>query len=168
MIAALTGHRPDKLPGGYDHDSVGRATIRYLLRSFFVRRRIEKVVSGMALGFDQDGAEVALELGLHLCCAVPCDEQDRMWPQESRTVYQRMLASAAEVVIVSPGPYAAWKMQTRNVYMVDRAAAAHGWLVAAHESGTPGGTQNCLAYADTKPLLNRHNIWPELQELLRR
>jgi uncharacterized phage-like protein YoqJ len=45
--------------------------------------------------------------------------------------------------IVNPGEYAAWKMQKRNEWMVDRCTA----LIAVYNSDQTGGTRNCVEYA---------------------
>lgn len=106
-------------------------------------------ISGMALGVDMWAAEIVLEMPklvpemkLKLIAAVPCDGQDKLWRPEMRKRYQDILSRAAEVVVVSPGPYAAWKMQRRNQWMVDNSS-----LVIAVWDGSPGGTANCISYA---------------------
>ena len=51
--------------------------------------------------------------------------------------------------IVSPGEYAAFKMQVRNEWMVDQLNPATDLLLAAWD-GSPGGTGNCVKYATGK------------------
>lgn len=61
-----------------------------------------------------------------------------------------MREAAAEVVVVSDGEYAVWKMQTRNEAMVD--AADELWALW---DGSSGGTKNCIDYAKGKvPIFN--------------
>jgi uncharacterized phage-like protein YoqJ len=141
MIIAFTGVRPQKL-GGF---TIPNPIYNYVckeLQKCLEEIKPTKAISGMALGFDQMAAEVCLDLGIPLVAAIPCDNQDRMWPQESKDDYQDLLSKCSEVIIVNPGPYAAWKMQARNIYMVDNCEA----MIAASD-GTPGGTKNCLDYA---------------------
>lgn len=74
--------------------------------------------------------------------AVPFIGQELKWPQVSQDRYKLLLAKARETVIVSPGGYAAWKMQKRNEFMVD-----HANLLVAVWDGSPGGTKNCYDFA---------------------
>ena len=140
MRLALTGHRPDKL-GGYApcafHEQVREAT-----RACFLAWRPVEVISGMAQGFDTIGAQLAVEIGLPLVAAIPFEGQERAWPVAARAEYERLLRAASEVVLVSPGAFAAWKYQKRNEYMVDRGT----WVLACWD-GSPGGTANCIQYA---------------------
>lgn len=141
-IAAVTGHRPDKL--GREYDGVGPYSDR--IRSWLWLQvktlDITQGISGMALGTDMLWAEVCIELGIPFVAAVPCDNQDKMWPQKSKDRYKALIAKAERVVNVSPGPYAAWKMQRRNIWMIDNS----GILLSVYD-GTQGGTRNCIEYA---------------------
>lgn len=143
MILAFTGHRPDKL-GGYG-PSVLQNKIRDLISLVISNSKATTVISGMALGVDQWAAEEAVKLGVPFIAAVPCEGQDSRWPQASQSHYHDLLAKAQKVVVVSPGPYAGWKMQKRNEWMVDQCDA----LVAVFD-GSDGGTANCVAYAENK------------------
>ncbi len=141
MIVAFTGHRPDKL-GNWNptHPVVDR--VRSTIRAALETYRPLYAISGMALGVDQWAAEICLELGVPFVAALPCDAMDAMWQSLYRLRLRELLKKAAEVVVVSPGPYAAWKMQKRNEWMVDHCNK----LLAVHD-GSRGGTWNCLAYA---------------------
>lgn len=138
-VIALTGHRPDKL-GGYGHDAAKRvdAVARFVLSALAP----DKVISGMALGWDQAGARAAVDLGVPLVVAVPFAGQESRWPDASRAEYARLLSLAQEIRIISSGPYASWKMQRRNEWMVDNCN-----LLVALWDGTTGGTRNCVEYA---------------------
>lgn len=65
--------------------------------------------------------------------------------------------------MVCSGRYAPEKMQRRNEWMVD-----HCTEVVALWDGTPGGTANCLRYAN-QPAIERPvvNLWPEFVKLRR-
>lgn len=144
MIACFTGHRPNKL-GGYDENNSVACWIKRALVKAIERAKSEgydTFISGMALGVDTWAAEIVLEMNLKLVAAIPCDEQDKFWRLEAKKRYQSILSRATEVVVVSPGPYASWKMQKRNEWMVDRSS-----LVIAVWDGSPGGTANCINYA---------------------
>jgi uncharacterized phage-like protein YoqJ len=151
MKLAATGHRPDKL-GGYGLDVLTSAY--RLALSHLQETRPATVISGLALGWDTAIALAAIKLGIPLTAVVPFNGQDSRWPEESRERYRKILDRAAEVVVVSPGGYAPHKMQVRNEWMVDR-----GDSITALWDGSPGGTANCVGYAEKvgKPIVN---LWP--------
>lgn len=151
-VLAGTGHRFDKL-GGYSSETHTRLI-------FLARWSIEKyhptlIISGMAPGWDQALATAAVELGIPFTAAVPFIGQENRWPRLSIEKYRALLAKARNVVIVSEGGYAAWKMQRRNEWMANNADA-----MLALWNGSDGGTANCLRYARDagKPV---HHVWDE-------
>lgn len=171
LIVAVTGHRPHKL--GYGPSAVQdrvRAAIEGFFEDVGVHTcdacgetRVgrlsdvcpcgqmacgtvtytQEAISGMALGVDQWFAETCIVLGIPFTAAVPCDDQERLWPEESQRHYRELLAKAHHVRVVSPGPYAAWKMQARNEYMVNECD-----VLLAVWDGSSGGTANCVRYAE--------------------
>lgn len=148
-LVMVTGHRPQKL-GGYG-GSPTQFRVRVWLRGRLValkqRHGAQLVaISGMALGVDQWFAEEALALGIPFDAYVPCDGQDSTWPRMSQLNYRAGLGHARNVIVVSPGPYAAWKMQRRNEAMVD-AAQDH---LAVRDGEEKGGTWNCVRYMRQK------------------
>lgn len=152
MIYAATGHRPDKL-GGYD--SLVDARLLDLALAFLREQEDgvpAMVISGMAQGWDMAWAEAAIELKLPLVCAVPFHGQASRWPVAAQQRWARILVNAADVVVVSEGDYAAWKMQVRNRWMVNRCDV----LIALWNGAAGGGTANCVEYAQQqrKPIVN--------------
>lgn len=152
---AFTGHRPHKLPDketGYDPTNPTRVAVKAAIHDV-LQRAINKygetheivVITGGALGVDQDAASIAHKLGLPFIVAVPCQGQDSKWPAESKVRYAKMLSLASQVIMVHDGPYNHSCMQDRNEWMVDRCDA----LVAVWD-GTSGGTANCVDYAKKK------------------
>ncbi len=141
MIIAATGHRPPKL-GGYKIPNPTQTKLIDLTKEILTQWRPNKAISGMALGYDQYFAQACLELAIPLIAAIPCEGQEKIWPESSQKIYHDILAQAAEVVIVSPGSYAPEKMKIRNHWMVDRCDK----LLAAFD-GSPGGTGECVSYA---------------------
>jgi uncharacterized phage-like protein YoqJ len=141
VIVAGTGHRPDKL-GGYGLiNPVRQAIIRELYELLKAWQPVH-VISGMALGFDQWLAEVAIELKIPLVAAIPFKDFDALWPAASRKHYENLMAQADGTMIVCSGGYSAMKMQMRNEWMMNR--ATH--IVSAFD-GSQGGTANTLAVA---------------------
>ena len=144
MRIAVTGHRPSKLGGDYTGDGTMAQKVRKWLRRQLEIRNPDEVVTGMALGVDQWFAEEALRLDIKVHAAIPCDGQERIWPTASQVRY-KLLLEQADVTphVVNPGPYAAWKMQARNEYMVN-----YSHLLLAVWDGSHGGTGNCVRYAE--------------------
>jgi len=143
MILAGTGHRPQKI---FTRDPYSEANARRLFDHVLpILQALEPsaVVSGMALGFDTALAQASLALGIPLTAALPFESQAAKWPRASRLVWQSIIDRAQSVQIVTPGGYAAWKMQKRNEWMVDNST-----LLLAYWDGSPGGTSNCIDYAD--------------------
>lgn len=144
MTVAFTGHRPDKI-GGYKIPNPLFDKITKAMKLSLLALKPDIVISGMALGVDQWAAQIAIDLGIPFIAATPCDNQMIMWPQEPRERYEELISKAHEVVCVSPGPYAPWKMQKRNEWMVDNCDA----LIAVWDRSS-GGTANCIKYAMNK------------------
>ncbi len=68
---AITGHRPDKLPWGYDETSEGYRWLKKALTKQIVTLAdsgITSFLSGMALGVDQIFAELVLALHKKVPC----------------------------------------------------------------------------------------------------
>lgn len=145
MIASFSGHRPNKLEkfGGYNIHDPRYEPLRTAIGNHLIEQKVSKAISGMALGIDQLAAEVCVRLGIPFIAAVPHVGQEKIWPQSSQKQYQDLLAKAAEVVIVSEGEYAAYKMQVRNEWLVDNCD-----ILIMIWDGTNGGTSNCRNYAE--------------------
>ena len=155
MIVAGTGHRPDKL-GGYGNEVRNRLVS--VARDWLESEEVEKVISGGALGWDQALAEAAQELTLPVTMAIPFRGFEARWPQTSVQFLHSLCNKAKEVVYICEEGYAPWKMQVRNVWMVDNCD-----VVLALWNGTSGGTANCVAYAEKvgKPIIN---LWEKYNE----
>jgi uncharacterized phage-like protein YoqJ len=158
MNLAVTGHRPQKI-GGYDESSSLRTAIRRAIRLQIEVLQPDYGLTGMALGVDQDFAQVCIDLGVPFIAAVPFAGQESRWPEPSQQRFTELLSQAHDVVVVSPGPYAAWKMQKRNQWLVNQASA----LLAVWD-GSDGGTANCVAYA-AKKKLTTYRIDPKSLQL---
>jgi uncharacterized phage-like protein YoqJ len=144
MRVAVTGHRPNKLGGDYTGEGTMAQKVRQWLRRQLEIRKPDEAVTGMALGVDQWFAEEALRLDIDVYACIPCDGQERLWPTPSQDRYHLLLNHPkVRTNVVHPGPYAAWKMQKRNQYMVD-----YSHILLAVWDGTHGGTGNCVGYAE--------------------
>ena len=144
-IVAGTGHRPDKLDihnSGSYHPILTMRLVDLAVH-YFKQNRPDRVISGMALGWDTAIALAALSLGIPLTAAVPFKGQDRLWKPYDRARYFNILKKADDVVVVCDGGYSARSMMIRNKYMVDRCTR----LLALYNGEGAGGTANCVKYA---------------------
>lgn len=107
-----------------------------------------EVNTGMALGFDQLVCDVCLELEIPYVAAVPCDNQDALWPVSQKERYAQLLEKAARVVQVNPGPYEAWKMHARNGWIVNNSDQ----MVVHWDGFYQGGTGSCMKLVKSKKL----------------
>jgi len=142
--ACVTGHRPPRI-GGYDPENSLRRWVRGQLRKAIEDVRPSIAYSGMALGVDQDFAEIVLDMGIPLICILPFKGQESRWPEPAQFHYWRLVHRATDVITVCEPGYAAWKMQRRNERMVDE-IGTEGVVIAVWD-GSHGGTANCVQYA---------------------
>lgn len=146
---SFTGHRPEKLPWGFDEDDPRCAGLKERLHQA-VEQAYEDgfrhFISGMARGADQYFAQIVLDLrerlpGITLEAAIPCEEQAARWRESERERYFNLVARCDLETMVQRR-YDKGCMQRRNRYMVDRSAR----LIAAYD-GMLGGTMYTIHYA---------------------
>ena len=154
LVVAGTGHRPNKLRGGYSEETFERLV--ELAQSALVRHEATHVISGMALGWDQALAEATRRLGLPLVAYIPFAGQEGRWPIESQQRWQSLCDYASAKVVVCEGGYTPQKMQHRNERMVNDC----DMLLALWNGDTSGGTWNCVKYAQTQTRVQIVNLWP--------
>lgn len=104
-----------------------------------------KVITGMAIGFDQLVSEWCIKNNIPFIAAIPFKTQAKLWPQEQIKVYLDLLEKAEEIVVVSDGDYAPYKMHTRNEWIVSNSDVVVGYCFS-----DKGGTYSCLEYAKRK------------------
>lgn len=157
MIIAATGHRPDKLPGGYSFTTYARGML--IAREYLQALKPSLVITGMAVGWDQAVGVAAKMTGTPYDCYIPFAGQELKWPESAQQRYDYLLTHARRVFIVSPGGYAAWKMHERNKAMVSNADT----ILALYNGDPAGGTAECVRYAERcgKLVLN---AWQEYLE----
>lgn len=151
MIIAATGHRPKKLPTGYNLKPLIKLAGQWFDES---DKPIDAVLSGMALGWDQAVALAAIERKIPVIAYVPCVGQADTWPKASCELYSRILGACAEVKLLDLGGYSPEKMQRRNEAMVNDCD-----LLLALWDGLKGGTGNCVTFAEIEgcPVTNLWN-----------
>jgi uncharacterized phage-like protein YoqJ len=139
MIVGITGNRwiyKNKLAYDFCIDELSNA---------FKAFNPSKVISGMAIGVDSAAVDVCIKQKIPYVCAVPFIGQELFWPEDVQNKYKNYLSQSDDVVVVSPGGYAAWKMQKRNEWIVDNCD-----ILLAFYDYSLGGTKNCINYANTK------------------
>ena len=145
----FTGHRPDRLGG--DASNPTQLWVKEALKAATQKALDEEIkcfISGGALGVDQWAAEIVLDFKrqakpARLCIAKPFPSQANRWKKEAKAAYDKILQGSDEIIDVSEGGFAAWKMHKRNRWMVD-----HGqYVIAVWDQERKGGTWNCLEYA---------------------
>ena len=128
-------------------DSMRSMHIRSLIRGATWRTAMPTgplMVSGMALGIDQDACVVWVRMGLPVLAVVPFVGQESRWPAESQRLYQHILQNhVAGVLYLAPaapaGHDAAVKLLLgRN----ERMCSLADELIAVHD-GSSGGTASC-------------------------
>ena len=167
-----TGHRPQSLPGGFKNKALHRR-IKNKIKQVLAVKKPELVISGMALGFDQWLAEVAVELNIPFIAALPCKGQERKWPSKSQEHYKWLLSKAHKIVYVDreigyisrtvpPDVYHPEKMIRRNEWMVDQ-LISQDFVLSLYIPMKKSGTAHTLNYANNRVVehLNFININPD-------
>ena len=146
---AFTGHRPGKLPWGYDEKAATCMEFKFRLREsleYLIGKGYVDFLSGGALGFDLMAAEMVLSLRekypwIRLIMVLPFDGQADKWSLEQRNRWLGVIEASDRVVHVSH-EYDKGVFFRRNHYLVENATL----LLAAYD-GQPGGTAGTVAYA---------------------
>jgi uncharacterized phage-like protein YoqJ len=153
IACAFTGHRPIKFSFGYNEGDEKCRALK-LVMTQQIRLLIESGVSifytGMALGVDQWGAEIVLDIKrqfphVQLVAVLPCETQAVKWSPEQRERYFNTLPECDDVITLY-GHYTPECMLERNRYMVDHAE----YLLAVYDGSPKGGTAYTVRYAREK------------------
>ena len=145
----FTGHRPEKLPWGYDEQDPRCVALKERIKDAVEAAWNEgyrHFLCGMARGCDLYFCECVQNLRrvLHditIEAAIPYPEQAARWPADQRKRYQDCLDACDLQTMVSKR-YTPYCMTRRNHYMVDHASL----LIAAFD-GVPGGSSQTIEYA---------------------
>lgn len=135
---AITGHRPEDLPGKDAHEWLVST-----LTMVFHELNVSLVIQGMAAGADLCAAEAAIQSEIPFIAVKPWRGHGPRMGDE--VIYQRALDCAQDVIEICgltsfPG---ASVYHQRNEYMVDNVDAVLGvW-----NGKFTGGTAACLRYA---------------------
>lgn len=151
MTCCFTGHRPMKLPFGFDESHPKCKQLKNILRIEMERLITEyhvcRFITGMALGIDQICAELVLDLKkkypkIVLECAIPYEGQAIQWSVEQRERYFSILEKCDEETMLQTR-YTKDCMQKRNRYMVDH--STH--VLAVWDGSFRSGSGQTVRYA---------------------
>ena len=151
-VCCFTGHRPNKLPWGYDEQDNRCEKLKNKVKQEvenLIQNGVQHFITGMALGFDMICAEVVLDLqkeykNIKLYGAIPCSNQCERWNEKYIAKYEEIFSKLYDFRCKYV-KYNQFCMQERNSYMVD-----HSYYVIALFDGTNGGTKNTVTYAKSK------------------
>jgi len=146
---SFTGHRPHKLPWGYNEADPRCVDMKQRVRNRLVSlidSGYNTFITGMAIGFDIMCAEIVLELkggypDIKLIGAVPCENQYAKWNENEIARYKDVLSRLDDIRCIYKY-YVDGCMNERNKYMVDCSSC----IIAMHCGGA-GGTANTIKYA---------------------
>ena len=125
-VCCFTGHRPQKLPFGFNEQDEKCIKLKDALKEAIVRmieeNRVTDFISGMAIGTDIFAAEIVLELKkqypqLWLECALPCETQASKWRESDRDRYFDIISRCDKETLLQTR-YTPDCMQKSNEYMV--------------------------------------------------
>lgn len=147
----FTGHRPTKLPWGYDEENAACAKLKDEL-SLWITKLIEfgvnRFYTGMAMGTDIWAAEIVLAMkkkypnkNINLITVIPYEGQTNNWSDDWKKRYADILNQADEKVLLQKH-YTRGCLHARNRYMVDNSS-----FIIAVFNGEEGGTKYTIDYA---------------------
>lgn len=152
----FTGHRPQKLPWGFDESDDRCEELKQRLRTAIklaITHGKTMFYTGMAMGTDIWAAEIVLELrgelsefDIKLIAVIPHSGQEAKYPDDLKQRYRRILPEADDHIVLRER-YTDGCMQRRNRYMVDNSSM----LIAVY-SGDGGGTGYTFDYAKKQEL----------------
>lgn len=145
----FSGHRPSKLPWGYDEADPRCIEFKEKLDAVIgaiYESGITHFICGMALGCDMYCAEAVIRLkhshpDITLQAAIPYRAQADGWSEHNRMRYMHIIDNCDEISVLAD-EYSPACMAIRNRFMVDNSNV----LLACYD-GQSGGTRNTILYA---------------------
>lgn len=148
ITCAVSGHRPEKLPWGYDESDPRCLALKQEMRELLtqlLQGGCSNFICGMARGIDLYFLELLLELKqehpLTIEAAVPCPSQAVSWREDQRQRYEKGLLACDKITVLE-AEYTPGCMLRRNRYMVD-----HADMLLTVYDGSSGGTAATIDYA---------------------
>ena len=148
----FTGHRPSKLPWGYNEDSESCKNFKLAVRRIvenLIEHGVYRFYTGMAEGFDMIATEILIELrkyrNIEIIAVVPCLEQEKFWSNVQQKRYRDILKKCDSSMLISR-EYTSSCMNERNNYMVENSSI----VFACYDNSSNGGTRNTIIMAKKK------------------
>lgn len=153
LTCAFSGHRPEKLPWGNDETDPRCGALKIQMERELRKlceAGVRNYIFGMARGADQYFLDVLTalrkEYPLKITAAVPCREQQKLWPEQEKRRYLVQLGKCDEIRVLE-NVYSEGCMLRRNRYMVE-----HAQILMTVYDGTGGGTGATASYARARGL----------------
>lgn len=161
MKIGVTGHRPEKLIGGwkaYQNGGDGLYIPVGFLNHYFRALGVTELVSGMAVGFDTIAA-YALDEDCKLHAYIPFEGHHKKWQKYEQDAFEHIMEQSYVIPHIpefKPTTYqeVCMMLNKRNQDIVDSGIE----VLVALWNGTPGGTGNCVKYAQ-KQGVTVLNVW---------
>jgi len=161
MILAITGHRPSRST----FPATDRALwhLENLARKHLKLIEPDRVLIGMALGWDTACGLVCQQLGIPFVAVLPFVGQENRWEAYDQIRFRNLLRNADEILCLHSVPVvshveAAKLYHQRNRYLVDHADRV---LALLNPKVQTGGTYATVSYAIAKNLPVT-NTWAEM------
>ena len=146
----FTGHRPQKLPWGFNEkdERCQKMRIKAIIEiEDAVQKGYHTFYCGMALGFDMICAEIVLELKkkyphIKLIGALPCRNQTERWTDQKQIDRYNYLITQLDDIRCIYDIYEDGCLLERNRFMINNSS-----LVIALFNGLSGGTKSTIGYA---------------------
>lgn len=147
--ACITGHRPIRLPWGYDETKANCILFKKDLKKVFegaINFGLSTFLTGMAEGFDMIATEILIDLRkpykhIKIVAVVPCKRQEERWGFSQQQRYRKILSQCDDVIVLSQN-YTPTCMNERNLFMVENSS-----VCIACWDGKPSGTGNTVRFA---------------------
>ncbi|MBD2629681.1 SLOG family protein [Trichormus variabilis] len=100
-----------------------------------LERGVTEFLDGLAIGTDQEAAQVLIDRQLLWTAVIPCNDQDRLWSPQQKQRYHQLLKSASNKIVLYP-EYTPGVMQARDKWMVTHSHVC----LAVYDGRLTGGT----------------------------
>ena len=145
---SITGHRPKKLPWGYEEAQPNCLKFKEKIRQILIEMihsGFTNYCTGMAEGFDMIGTEILIDLRneykIKIIGVLPCLGQEVKWNPVQQSRYRKILSHCDEIIVLSDHYYDGC-MNKRNKFMTKCSSVCFAcW------DGKPSGTGNTVRYA---------------------
>jgi uncharacterized phage-like protein YoqJ len=139
QVLGVTGHRDI---------SHSPETIKIYLREVFKKLKPNRVLTGMAQGFDQIVAEICVEMNIDFIAALPFESMEKHWTKKDQETYKNLLKSAKSIHCVTDGDYQKWKYLKRDEWIANNCDE----LIAYLDDRGKGGTYYTVNFFEALPL----------------